>query len=121
MYEILETNMGRLQQLINRFNNKAKRFGLEPIQLEVQNEEYREFEYQVSEGTHARIVLKVFQVEITGAAPVLVDQEGREFAWFSSGTSLEVGAQITIKGTVKEHRQYEGKKQTVLTRCKVAI
>lgn len=73
MYEILETNMGRLQQLINRFNNKAKRFGLEPIQLEVQNEEYREFEYQVSEGTHARIVLKVFQVEITGAAPVLND------------------------------------------------
>lgn len=32
---------------------------------------------------------------------------------------LEEGAQYQIRGTIKEHKEYKGDKQTVLTRCKV--
>lgn len=32
----------------------------------------------------------------------------------------EVGDVITVSGTIKEHNEYPGEKQTVLTRCKVA-
>lgn len=34
--------------------------------------------------------------------------------------SIEVGAYVTLTGTVKEHSEYRNAKQTVLTRCKVA-
>ena len=33
--------------------------------------------------------------------------------------SFEEGSQVHIKGTIKEHKEYDGEKQTVLTRCKV--
>jgi hypothetical protein len=33
--------------------------------------------------------------------------------------SIEEGAQVNIRGTIKEHSEYDGEKQTVLTRCKV--
>ena len=32
--------------------------------------------------------------------------------------SYEVGTQLKIKGTIKDHREYNGVKQTVLTRVK---
>lgn len=33
--------------------------------------------------------------------------------------SFEEGSQVHIKGTIKEHKEYDGEKQTVLTRCRV--
>lgn len=35
------------------------------------------------------------------------------------GLGLEVDAQVSLKGTIKEHTEYNGEKQTILTRCKV--
>lgn len=35
------------------------------------------------------------------------------------GLGIEVGDYVTISGTVKEHKEYRGDRQTVLTRCKV--
>lgn len=32
---------------------------------------------------------------------------------------VEEGSQIHLKGTIKEHSEYDGEKQTVLTRCKI--
>lgn len=49
------------------------------------------------------------------------DEAGNIFVW-KTGTSLyniEENSTVTIKGTVKEHSEYRGIKQTVLTRCKV--
>ena len=62
------------------------------------------------------------------------DEEGHVFKWSTSnGTyhmyhktngkegylDYEVGKKYLIKGTVKEHSEYKGIKQTVITRCKV--
>lgn len=57
----------------------------------------------------------------------MVDANGNVFMWKASGmlldkryNAIESATDITIKGTVKDHTTYDGIKQTVLTRCKVA-
>lgn len=48
------------------------------------------------------------------------DAAGNVLVWkTSSGLQLEEGAKVTLKGTVKEHNEYKGEKQTVLTRCNI--
>lgn len=48
------------------------------------------------------------------------DDAGNVLVWKTSkGTGLEKGDRAEITGTVKEHGEYKGEKQTVLTRCKV--
>lgn len=49
-----------------------------------------------------------------------VDSEGRQFVWFT-GKDYEVSdVPMNVKGTIKEHSEYDGMKQTVLTRCKIS-
>lgn len=53
---------------------------------------------------------------------MMTDAAGHAIRWFSSSKALgdEVtGELVTIKGTVKKLDEYNGAKQTVLTRCKV--
>jgi hypothetical protein len=53
---------------------------------------------------------------------VMNDVNGNELTWFGSNAdafNLKQGDVVTIKGKVKSHNEYNGKKQTVLTRCKV--
>lgn len=47
----------------------------------------------------------------------MVDENGNVATWFSSNKSLEEGETYQLKATVKEHNEYKGEKQTVLTRC----
>jgi hypothetical protein len=49
-------------------------------------------------------------------------ESGVVFTWTSTTKSahdLKQDAVISLKGSIKEHREYKGTKQTVLTRCKV--
>lgn len=61
-----------------------------------------------------------------------VDADGNTFIWKTEGClakpvdSLEyeweypkAGTKMMVKGTIKDHNEYKGEKQTVLTRCKV--
>lgn len=48
------------------------------------------------------------------------DQAGNALVWkTSSFPQLDEGNQYRVRGTVKEHCEYRGERQTVLTRCKV--
>lgn len=47
------------------------------------------------------------------------DDKGNVIVWFASNELLEEGKNYKIRGTVREHSEYRGVKQTVLTRCKV--
>ena len=49
---------------------------------------------------------------------IFLDKEGRKAKWFSSNEKLDKGF-YEIKGTVKKHETYEGRKITQLSRCKV--
>ena len=49
------------------------------------------------------------------------DANGNTIVWKTSkALELDEGAQYTVKGTIKEHNEYKGDKQTILTRCKIA-
>ena len=49
-----------------------------------------------------------------------VDVEGNIFVWKTSKyIAKEEGEEVKIKGTIKDHSEYRGEKQTVLTRCKI--
>lgn len=48
------------------------------------------------------------------------DEQGNALVWkTTSGTNAEKGDKVHLKGTIKEHTEYDGEKQTVLTRCKI--
>lgn len=50
---------------------------------------------------------------------VMRDDNGNSLVWRSSGHSYAEGERYALTGTVKEHGEYKGEPQTVLTRCKV--
>lgn len=48
------------------------------------------------------------------------DSEGNALVWkTSNGLGMEKGERVHLKGTIKDHGEYDGEKQTILTRCKV--
>ena len=47
------------------------------------------------------------------------DENGNTITWKSSNGSLEVDNSYNLLGTIKDHIEYNGKKQTELTRCKI--
>ena len=51
---------------------------------------------------------------------LMEDKDGNVFKWFSSGPELDEGEFLTLKATVKDHGEYQGTKETVLTRVKAA-
>lgn len=49
------------------------------------------------------------------------DKDGNSVIWKTTNyQELTSGSEYTITGTVKEHAEYRGRKQTSLTRCKIA-
>ena len=50
-------------------------------------------------------------------AHTMEDEDGNIFVWITGAKNWPVGSVKTIKGTVKEHKEFRNVKQTVLTRC----
>lgn len=48
---------------------------------------------------------------------LFVDPAGNELVWKTGTFCAEEGESYTLKGTVKEHKEYNGAKQTILSRC----
>lgn len=46
------------------------------------------------------------------------DIEGNTLFWKTSPKGMEEGSTYSVRGTIKEHSEYNGQKQTVITRCK---
>ena len=49
-----------------------------------------------------------------------VDENGNVYIWKTSNYIDTDSETITVRGTITNHNEYKGEKQTVLTRCKVA-
>lgn len=50
----------------------------------------------------------------------LITNEGNVITWFTSANpELAVGAEVMLDGTVKKHGEYNGVKETVLSRCTI--
>lgn len=50
---------------------------------------------------------------------IFEDADGNTYVWTTAAKNLDVNSEISLAGTVKEHKEYNGVQQTVLTRCKV--
>lgn len=48
---------------------------------------------------------------------IMSDKDGNVFIWRSTGEVLKAGEEYDLRGSIKRHQEYNGKKQTVLTRC----
>ena len=77
-------------------------------------------------GTRYELAVTVVGVRYTegdyGTTTIytLVDADGNVFKWFASNDEVlgdKEGETFKIKGTVKKHDEYQGTKQTVLSRC----
>lgn len=80
-------------------------------------------------GDRLDLILKVvFSFDIDGmygdsSINTLVDSEGNKFTWKTQRNLCDnygTGSTIQVRGTVKEHSEYNDEKQTVLTRCKIS-
>lgn len=50
----------------------------------------------------------------------MVDADGNVFVWFASGQHWpDEGTRISLRGTVKDHDEYQGVAQTILSRCHI--
>ena len=49
---------------------------------------------------------------------IMEDEKGNEYVWSTSTQNLEVNKTYTIKMKVKEHKEHEGVKQTIVYYCK---
>lgn len=50
---------------------------------------------------------------------IFQDEESNEFVWITQAKILTVGSKLRIRGTIKEHKVYRNKNQTILTRCTI--
>ena len=48
------------------------------------------------------------------------DEYENEYCWTTGSKSLDLGATYEVRGSIKALQTYKGKKQTVLTRCRVS-
>lgn len=56
-----------------------------------------------------------------------LDQNKNSIVWYSSkgiesvinSINIKIGDKVNIKGTIKDHKEYKGEKQTLITRCKL--
>lgn len=54
----------------------------------------------------------------TSTMHIMEDADGNVFVWTTASKSFPEGKIMTLRGTIKDHREYKGTKQTILTRCK---
>jgi len=59
-----------------------------------------------------------YNYESTNFLHIMSDECGNVFFWKSTSGKLEVGSSYVLRGTIKNHSEYSGVKQTVLTSCK---
>lgn len=72
----------------------------------------------------------VFNVKVIKAIPIdnqfghstihiMEDDEGNQFTWTTGAKTLSVGNIYRLTGTIKDHKNFKGINQTVLTRCSI--
>lgn len=80
-------------------------------------------EYQGAVGDRIEVTLTVDKnIEVNGYygssnMHIMSDANGNVYVWTTASKSWSEGSVKTIRGTIKDHREYRNTKQTVLTRC----
>lgn len=81
-------------------------------------------EYVGNVGERIEVALTVTKAIIingyygTSCMHIMEDENGNVFIWNTTSKNYPEGKEIILRGTIKDHREYKGTKQTILTRCK---
>ena len=92
---------------------------------EIRYEEVESGDYVGEVGERKVFTLRIKKaITLTGfygvsTMHIMEDENGNTFVWTTAAKTLEVGATYMLKGTVKDHKEYKGVKQTILTRCAI--
>jgi hypothetical protein len=71
-------------------------------------------------GTGVVVACRQLESQWGVSTMVKIVSDGNVLVWFASGSKdFELDKQIQWKGTVKKLEEYQGVKQTVLTRCSI--
>jgi hypothetical protein len=103
---------------------KAMEFQAErAAKAEAHQDEVNEFFAQVGDKIEVEgLITLVREIDGDYGVTTLIEwknQDGYRFKWFASGfKDYEVGQHVKLRGTVKAHDEYHGRKTTMLTRCK---
>ena len=54
----------------------------------------------------------------TSIMHIMEDDTKNVFVWTTKAKNFPEGKVVTLRGTIKDHKEYKGIKQTILTRCK---
>ena len=54
----------------------------------------------------------------TSIMHIMENEDGNVFVWITKAKNYPEGKIVTLRGTIKDHKEYKGTKQTILTRCK---
>jgi hypothetical protein len=54
----------------------------------------------------------------TSIMHIMEDDAKNVFVWTTKAKNFPEGKVVTLRGTIKDHKEYKGIKQTILTRCK---
>lgn len=107
-----------MMQTYNRIVNKAEAKKQEASHL------LNEYVGAIGDKIQKEFTLKNYFMYDTVYGTMVIyifeDAEGYQYKW-NTKTCIEQerGEKLTIKGTIKEHSEYNEVKQTVLTRCKI--
>jgi len=117
--EVRVQHTGILASLISTYTREEERI----LKRELETKNAVPSEYFGEIKTRYDLVLSCINVHCyetawgTTAIHNFLDEKGTSFVWFSSSKILDQGSSYSLKGTVKKHQEYNGAKQTVLTRC----
>jgi len=64
-------------------------------------------------------IIKVNGVYGDSLMYLMEDPAGNSIVWTTNSVNLAIGKEYYMRGTVKDHREYRGINQTVMTRCKI--
>lgn len=120
---------GVVASLIN-FQDRDKQWEYQQEQRRLESEkrraEFKKSEYVGEVGKRISVTVKVIRRRVLDSqfGPSymfrMLDTNSNVFVWFASNDLLEEGKWYDVTGTVKKHEEYEGVRQTILTRCKVS-
>ena len=106
--------LGLVQLKLDKLNKKAIKLGIEPSHIVSQVDRVIKEKQQInkmiiSEGNYGLSYINIMTQDITG----------NNVVWFGSNKVLNDGEKVTLKGSIKALNDRDGKKQTILTRCKI--
>lgn len=104
-----EINLETVEQIMNK--------------IKYANENSGNFVGEIGERTKFNLTIKkVIPVENRygiSSMHIMKDENDNTFIWTTASKTLEVGKEYNMKGTIKDHREYRGIKQTILSRCTI--